>query len=188
MCSVVARNAVRAAMATKTERVMADAKKAGTALKKVSSRLFVLFAILSLLSCGNTVFHEFRKLGGGEWHVGDTLVFDSPSLPASHNGYSMRAELRSAASYAYKELFMRVEFVDSCGAPFLVDTVACSVYDNEGRRLGTSAGLLYQHSSDPLFIDSLPDGGFSVRLAHVMECGTLSGVADVGIRIAYGLE
>ena len=78
---------------------------------------------------------------------------------------------------------MRVEaFVPGDSLPQAVDTLLCEVYDDNGRHKGSTAGLLYQVGSDTKIL-SLSADSLLFKVSHIMDCGTLHGVSDVGLKL-----
>lgn len=160
-------------------------------LQKASKTVLLLVTAL-LCSCGEVLFHEFRSVEGRKWKNGDVFSYCyDGSLTATDNaGYLLSVEVRTDASYSYKNLVVRVETFDGeCGALLSTDTVCCSVYADDGRREGSTAGALYQVGSDEVFIAKGICDTVVMHLSHIMEPEELCGVSDVGIRLcssAYG--
>ena len=63
-----------------------------------------------------------------------------------------------------------------------VDTIPLVIYNDNGRRIGATAGILYQQKSE-LGILNLPSDSLVIRLSHIMPAEILEGVADVGVRL-----
>ena len=86
--------------------------------------------------------------------------------------------------YEYKNLVVFVEIFDGKeGTLLTADTLCCSIYDDDGRREGSTAGALYQVGSDEVFIGNFGCDTVLMRLSHLMESDELCGVSDVGIRL-----
>lgn len=164
---------------------MAGETKAQGSLRKAHSILLALLLPV-LVSCGQVVFHDFVSLESAVWSSTDTLdyLYDGALDRKSTAGYELSVELRTDASYPYKELTVRVEsFCMRSGDIISADTLVCPVYDGEGRRRGSTAGMLYQVSSGPLYVPKGSGDSILFRVTHAMHCGSLSGVHDVGIRL-----
>lgn len=148
--------------------------------------LVMLSVLPILMSCGRVVFHEFTALDGGRWSNTDTLtfVYDGSLDKEETAGYEMSVEVRTDASYPYKMLSVRVESIDMRTEGIMsVDTLHCAVYDAQGRRIGATAGMLYQVSSEPLFVEKGCGDSIMFRLTHAMYSDELVGVSDVGLRL-----
>lgn len=150
------------------------------------SRPFVLFMLLLLTACGGRVYHEYRPISNCEWSCNDTLLFEYGGYFAGNEaaGVLLTVEARTDASYPYKNLAVRAECIDaSNGESVSVDTLCCVVYGDNGRREGASAGLLYQVSSAPVFVDGVCGDSLLIKIAHIMDSSLLQGVSDVGVRL-----
>lgn len=154
-------------------------------LQKASKTVLLLVTAL-LCSCGEVLFHEFHSVEGRKWSRNDVLSYCYyGSLTAADGaGYLLSVEARTDASYSYKNLVVRVETFDGEGGELLsTDTLCCSVYADDGRREGSTAGALYQVGSEEAFIAKGTCDTVVMRLSHIMEAEELCGVSDVGIRL-----
>ena len=95
----------------------------------------------------------------------------------------MDIQLRCEASYPYKELWLGVLcLADSVGL-FSADTLCCEIFDSLGQHRGATNGILYQ-TTHKLGVRKFPAGDtVRVKLYHIMDCGTVKGVTDAGIKI-----
>lgn len=152
-------------------------------LKKRSKLIAALLLGGLLLSCGGSLCHSYRSVGGA-WHKADTLVFeqlfewDGPAVAELYAG------VRYSASYPYKNLCLLVEVMSGNDSVFKRDTLCCDLYDDDGRRNGATAGTLYQSE---YFVSSVKVPyyePFKIRLSHLMSDSLLQGVYDVGVRLA----
>ncbi len=147
------------------------------------SRLLSVFAILLLSSCDGTLFHRFREVKDTVWHNSDTLEFVYSGSRRECVADAL-FEVRCDASYPYRFLNVRIEVCrPSGGEPLMADTLCCEVYDMTGRRNGSTSGLLYQLSSNPLSLGTLASDSLLLRLVHIMNDTSLEGISDVGIKI-----
>ena len=159
-------------------------------LQRASKPLLSLFA-LSLASCSGTLFHEYRALDDTCWSRSDTLMFIyDRSHESGVAGYELTFEARVDASYAYKYLVAGVQVNGKLKAEngklkteILADTLVCEVYDGNGNPNGATAGILYQVSSEPIYIDAVDGDTLFMRVSHIMDSDGLDGVYDVGLRI-----
>lgn len=186
----VVRNAVRAG----TLRVRAVPNKGRTMaegirkslermLQRASKPLLSLFA-LSLASCSGTLFHEYRALDDTCWSRSDTLMFIyDRSHESGVAGYELTFEARVDASYPYKNIVASVLVNGKQETEIFADTLVCEVYDGNGNPNGATAGILYQVSSEPIYIDAIEGDTLFMRVSHIMDNDELGGVYDVGLRI-----
>lgn len=149
-------------------------------------KYLLLLAVLALTSCDGTVFHCFKQVSSRAWSPDDTLsfVYEGTEVSGDGNALKMCAQIRHNSDYKYKNLFVRVETLDMRDSTQLsVDTLCCRVFDDSGRRLGSSAGTLYQNSSSEVVVDASPSDTLLLRLTHVMADSALAGICDVGIKL-----
>ena len=100
---------------------------------------------------------------------------------------NLSAQVRYNADYKYKNLLMRVETMNMTDSALLsVDTLCCRIYDDNGRRLGSTAGTLYQSGSAEVFVNASSDDALLLRLSHIMADRALLGVCDVGVKLSVG--
>ena len=153
--------------------------KTRTTLKKASSIIALLFL---LCACDGTLFHSFYSFDG-VWERDSTAVFAYGDRYTSSDFCDMQIEARTDASYRYKNLVVRADFFNQSDSLLSSDTLVVPVYGNDGRRIGATAGMLYQQKSVAVpqsisFRDSV-----TMRLSHLMPDNALEGVYDVGIRL-----
>lgn len=159
-------------------------------LRRVSKPLLSLFT-LSLASCSGTLFHEYRAIDDTCWSRSDTLMFIyDRSHESGVAGYELTFEARVDASYAYKNIVAGVQVNGKLKAEngkqemeIFADTLVCEVYDGNGNPNGATAGILYQVSSEPIYIDAIEGDTLFMRVSHIMDNDELGGVYDVGLRI-----
>ena len=152
-------------------------------LRRVNKWLLPL--LLLLVACDGTLFHRFSSIEGGLWNSTDTLAFGFEGVSGKHNGcmFDLCLEVRTTAAYSYRNVVMRVEaFVSGDSLPQAVDTLFCEVYDSNGRHKGSTVGLLYQVGSEPKTL-SLSADSLLFKVSHIMDCDTLCGVSDVGLKL-----
>ena len=95
----------------------------------------------------------------------------------------MSVETRTTAAYRFKNVVVRAEYLNVCDSLLGSDTISISVFSDKGRRLGATAGMLYQHSSRMGHVD-LPKGdSVVIRISHIMSDEILHGITDVGIKL-----
>lgn len=157
-------------------------------LLRVSNLLLYAAVAVLALSCGGKVYHEFAAIGGEGWARNDTLsfVYDGAFDKESLKGCNLAVEARVDASYTYKELAVRVETLDILDDTIVrTDTLRCTVYSDDGQRKGTTAGMLYQVSSEPHAVEKRAGSKAVMRLSHIMGDEQLGGVRNVGVRLSF---
>lgn len=153
-----------------------------------ASKLLLLIATFALASCDGTLFHEFCAVDDASWSKGDTLLF-TYVRPRGNDvtGCELALEVRVDASYKYKNIVTRVQVSkrvpDACEELVAVDTLFCEVYDSKGNPNGSTVGILYQVTSEPLHVDASDSDTLLMRVSHIMECDELQGVYDVGLKL-----
>lgn len=154
-----------------------------------ASNLLIYAAVFILaLSCGGKVYHEFTDIDDRGWLKNDTLsfVYDGAFDKENLKGYSLAVEARVDASYAYKELAVRVETLDILEDTIVrADTLRCCVYSDDGQRVGATAGILYQVGSESRAVAKRAGSKAVMRLSHLMGDEQLGGVRSVGVRLSF---
>ena len=149
--------------------------------------MLLLFAAVLLASCDGTVYHRFEQVESAGWSGCDTLSFlyEGNGVLADDAGVALAVQVRYAAAYKYRNLCMRVESCRACGEQLSVDTLCCAMYDGEGRKLGSTAGAMYQNGSEQVVIPAaLCADTLIFKVSHIMDEGTLCGVYDVGLKLS----
>ena len=150
-------------------------------------KMLLLFAAVLLASCDGTVYHRFEQVESAGWSGCDTLSFlyEGNGVLADDAGVALAVQVRYAAAYKYRNLCMRVESCRACGEQLSVDTLCCAVYDEEGRRLGSTAGAMYQNGSEQVVIPAaLCADTLIFKVSHMMDEDILCGVYDVGLKLS----
>ncbi len=141
-----------------------------------------MLAVLLLASCDGTLYHSYRSVGG-EWHRSDTIEFFPPFDGECPAPMGLFVGVRYSSSFSYRNLWLQVEKVADDSVVWR-DTLCCAMFDNDGRRNGSTAGVLYQLESPAGVQNLLCDKPCIVRITHIMNDTLLRGVYDVGIRFA----
>jgi gliding motility-associated lipoprotein GldH len=153
--------------------------KTKTILQKASSILVMLFLICA---CDGTLFHSFSSLDG-VWERDSAVVFAYGNPYHSSDVCALQVEMRTDASYCYKNLVVRADIFNRSDSLLSSDTLAVPVYGNEGHRIGATAGMLYQQKSDARLQSISFRDSVTIRLYHLMPDTALKGVYDVGVRL-----
>lgn len=175
------RNAVRAVVAVTIQReAMARERRRRAVLPRVK---FLLLAVVMLASCDTTVYHRFAPVMGESWAAGDTLSFLYEGSGRVPGNAAVEVQFRYAAGYKYKNLCVRVETLSAAGEQLSADTLCCVMYDDDGRRLGSTAGAVYQNRSTAVAVPASCADTLLFKVSHVMDEEVLAGIFDVGLRI-----
>lgn len=143
----------------------------------------LLFAVLLLASCDGTVYHQFREVDGDGWNVTDTLQFLYEGSGRSNKAVEMAVQVRYGSAYKYKNLYLRVETLHADSVLLSVDTLCCRIYDDAGRRLGSTAGSIYQNESQKVLLNASCADTLLLKLSHIMPDESLQGVFDMGVEL-----
>lgn len=147
-----------------------------------ANKIFLLVLLCLYCSCDGVLFHDFRTVAVDGWGRCDTLEYVYEKGFVKDTAVLLSVDVRTVASYPYKDIVVAVEALDTAGGVFCKDTFVCAVYDDNGRRVGHTAGIIYQQSSESMAI-SLPYQTNLLRLSHLMPDSLLCGIFDVGIKI-----
>lgn len=131
----------------------------------------------------DVIFHSFHSVSPAGWERNDTLRFDV-FLPDSAASYSLCVELRHRVSYPYCELPVVLTLTnDSLSTPFQ-DTVQLAVADDQGRWFGRGWGDLRTVASSFLSLPAGVKDSCRLTLTNLLPDSILSGVNDIGVKIA----
>ena len=93
-------------------------------------------------------------------------------------------QLRYGADYGYKNLCVRVESWSLCDSIMLsVDTLYCPIYDDKGRRVGSTVGAMYQSGSETMPLTALCTDTLLFKVSHIMDANPLQDIFDIGVRL-----
>lgn len=138
--------------------------------------------LLTLTGCiGQTVYHHYEHTPVAGWEREDALTFGVP--PMKERAVIRRSvDLRTTAAYPFRSLSLVVDQIVFPSRMHRRDTVHCTLADGDGKRLGDGRSMFQQ--TFPLPDISLNEGdSLSVTIHHVMARETLTGIADVGLRL-----
>ena len=153
-------------------------------MRRLRVNLCLLLSVMLLTACTGTLFHNYSAVEGCVWYRNDTVCFVCDGAVMNSEVCNIAAEVRTTADYEYKDLEISVGVYSLADSLLFADTLLCAIYGDDGRRLGTTAGLLYQQSSDLYAFPPVSNDTLMIRMSHVMDCDSLAGVSDVGIRIS----
>ena len=142
-------------------------------------------AVVLLASCDGTVYHRFEQVANAGWAASDTLSFmyEGDALVSADAAMAVEVQLRYAATYSYKNVCVRLESLNACGEVLSVDTLCCAIYDDDGRRLGSTAGTVFQNGSDAVILPAMCNDTLCLKVSHIMDDDTLCGIYDVGVNL-----
>ena len=145
----------------------------------------LLMAVVLLASCDGTVYHRFEQVASAGWAASDTLSFmyEGDALVSADAAMAVEVQLRYAATYKYKDVAVRVETSKPGGEVLSVDTLCCAIYDDDGRRLGSTAGTVFQNGSSAVVLPASCTDTLLLKVSHIMDEEILSGIFDLGVRL-----
>ena len=147
----------------------------------------LLLAVCLLASCDGTVYHRFEPIDDAGWAATDTLqfVYEGTGSVSGSSVMELSLQVRYGADYKYKNLCMRVETFRASGNTLLsVDTLCCQMYSENGRRLGSTAGIMYQNVSNAVDVAASQSDTLLLRVVNIMRDDCLQNIFDVGVRLA----
>ena len=160
----------------------------GTRKRVLLLRVKLLLSLVVLLvSCDATVYHHFLPVDNGGWGAKDTLtyVYEPSTGTSAGCDAEIVAQVRYGADYRYKDLCVRIETLKAVDGTLLsVDTLLCQMYDGRGRRMGATAGAMYQNGSSAVVIPVSLADTLLLKLAHIMAGDTVKDVYDVGLQLS----
>ncbi len=158
---------------------MARVKEA-TNPRRLQNSLLLVAALALLLSCSGYSLHNYQSVGG-EWHKGCSLAFvqDSSAIDSA----DLYVGLRYDASYKYRNICLQVELFAAGDSLVFCDTLCCDIFDETGRRNGSTAGALYQAEFYAFPIELQRCASHTIRLQHIMQDSLLQGVYDLGVKL-----
>ncbi len=143
----------------------------------------LLLAVFLLASCDGTVYHQFQEVDGDGWDTTDTLEFLYEGTGKASKSLDMAVQVRYGSAYKYKDLCLRVETLGADSALLSVDTFCCRIYDDRGRRLGSTAGSIYQNESQKVSLNASCADTLLLKVSHIMADESLQDVFDVGVKL-----
>lgn len=141
---------------------------------------------LALASCdSNVYFDESRTVDEHGWLPADSVCFDV-QIDDTSQMYNCLVEVRNSISYPYSNtfLFIGTTFPDGSVA---LDTLECTLADNEGRWLGKHTGR-YVDTRFRLRRGTFRfpmAGTYHFAIANGMRDSAVCGLHDIGLRLEY---
>lgn len=136
-----------------------------------------------LAACtGQTRYHRFLPLPAQGWGRQDTLLFQLPDSMAG-DGLQMHVELRAMRSFPYTDLWLALEQCDSAQRLLHTDTIRFLMTDSEGALSGRGQDFIEYASSALVLASDSVSRCTAVRIRHLMSSETVTGLADVGVKV-----
>lgn len=127
-------------------------------------------------------FHSYRSMPSCGWVWGDTVLFITP-LSDSSAHYRYTVEVRHDNSYPYRQLALAFSVTPLEEPAVYTDTLSCPLSNTHGVWIGQGWGNLFV-SNHPGRTFTIPhSGSYMLRLSHIMQCDTLPGIYDIGVKI-----
>ena len=148
----------------------------------------LLLAVLLLASCDGAVYHRFEQVSNEGWSHADTLsfVYEGSTILSSGKDVApiaMTLNVRYGAGYKYSNLYVLVESFKADSLLLSSDTLCCPIYDERGRRLGSTAGSIYQNKSQTVPLQATCADTLVFKVSHLMNDTFLQEVLDVGLKL-----
>ena len=147
----------------------------------------LLLAVLLLASCDGTVYHRFEHVDSDGWSPADTLSFvyegSAVSSGKESSPMAMTLNVRYGAGYKYRNLYVLVESFKADSSLLSSDTLCCPIYDERGRRLGSTAGSIYQNKSQTVPLLATCADTLVFKVSHLMNDTFLQEVLDIGLKL-----
>lgn len=156
-------------------------------MRAVTKRWPIAWVVMALLVCAcapeQRSYGEFRPLPAGEgWRRNMPLVFE-PQFADSDATYDVTVGIRHTNDYAYRNVSLLVDLMDSAASVRHRKMVNLQVADEYGNWLGTGFGALFQCQTTVATAVS-PSEAHRVVVWQVMDdTAAVNNVTDVGILI-----
>lgn len=150
-----------------------------------TSRLFLIIGLSALLNaCNmNSIYDESITIEQSKWYKDDLAKFEV-SINDTIQLYDFYLNVRNTTDYRYSNMyvFMYTEFPNG---NLSKDTIECVLADIEGKWLGKGWGAVKENSILLSKDMRFPlKGNYEFRIQQAMRNDTLSGVSNIGIRVA----
>ncbi len=155
----------------------------------LKNSVFLLFAIIAMISCDKKrVFDEYKSVGR-EWHKDSIITFALPEIDSLKN-YNLFVNIRNNNDYEFNNLFLIVA-LDLPKGVTNVDTLEYMMAAPDGTLLGEGFS---DYKVNKLFfkenVTFKPSGKYEVRIEQAVRQNgkvtgveTLKGISEVGFRI-----
>ena len=154
----------------------------------MKAKFWLPFLVASFtISCTNdAIIHHYETVSDEGWNRKDTLRFPLPEITKEGN-YSVEVGLRFNSQYPYEGVWIEVE--TELKNPHFIrkDTICIATANNDGRPKGQ--GVVFLQTDTLLTTLPLTEGqAGEIRLRHIMQRETLTGIRDVGLKVKVKSE
>lgn len=152
-------------------------------LKKLFAKSAAVAAFVATAACtGGTVYHDYMHTQQAGWEKTDTLVFAVPPVGASGK-YREVVCMRTTGDFPFKSVTLVVEQRILPRNITRTDILKCTLTDKNGNVEGNGVSM-YQYEFELRDIQLDRGDSLDIRIRHDMKRETLSGISDVGVKIA----
>lgn len=146
--------------------------------------LCLIFLTVALVVSGcnrKTIYHHYEHTSLAGWEKDDTLFFSVELMPQG-GSVQRDVELRIADNYPFRSLSLIVEQTTLPSCQTRRDTLDCQFVAHDGKILGQGI-TLYQYRFQLPDVNVSEGDTLKFSIYHNMRRETLTGIADVGIRL-----
>ncbi len=155
----------------------------GLSFLRVPLLFFVSLLLFVTSSCDSKRFYEENfSIEKASWNNTNKAKFNVV-INDTKSTYSLYLNVRNTGEYPYSNLFLFMKTTYPDGR-FAIDTIECTLADNEGRWLGS--GISDTKFNRLLFHRGVrfpKHGNYGFELEQAMRTNELKGISEVGIRI-----
>ncbi len=146
--------------------------------------MLLIAAVTAWLSaCQPAVMYQNQQAVSSDgWHYTDSVLFEV-NINDTVSLHEMYLDIRNTTDYAYSNLFVFLDIIFPDGR-ILRDTLECILADKHGQWTGRGFGAI--RTNRFLFRDDVwfpAAGTYAFIMTHGMRDESLTGIADVGLRI-----
>lgn len=146
-------------------------------------KLAVVVSLVAMTACAtDTVYCDYLHVRQSGWDKNDTLVFSVPRAVSSGR-YSETVCMRTTGKFPFTGVTVVVEQQSVPAHIVRKDVLKCVLTDNDGNVKGDGVSL-YQYEFELGDIDLNRGDSLNIRVRHDMKREVLSGISDVGVKIA----
>lgn len=150
-------------------------------MKRIVPFLFLWIAFLAGCQDDGTRYHRYSAVPAEGWKPTDTLSFRLPARFTYHK-YALEIGIRHGTVYPYQDLWLAV--IHPLTPALRPDTIHIQLADGQGNWLGKgTSGSQFQRAVPAGEIICFPADSL-LQIVHLMKDSVLSGISDVGIRLA----
>ena len=140
-----------------------------------------LFCVLVTACNQQTAYYHYEHTPMTGWDKNDTLTCVIGPVSASGR-YTEEIGLRISGEYPFMSLNLIIEQRNKSKQLLRVDTLACSLVDEQGHVQGRGVSQ-FQFTFPLSAMDLQEDEQLYVKVRHDMKRDILPGISDVGLRV-----